>query len=138
MPGFPAFQPLMYPTNLVALPAGSYKSGGALTFDTTTFMHAALDITLTSFTGGTTPSVTFALDRQGNDGEWYPVWNSGATTTATVWSIDLCPSIAQQTTGNQNAPTSAVHVVWTNSARFTWSFAGSPTSVQFSVSLIGR
>lgn len=138
MPGYPAMYATMYPSTLVTLPTASYTAGGTQEFDSTYLMHAALDITLTSFTGGTAPSVTFALDRKGADGLWYPAWNSGATTTATVWSIDLCPSITQQTTGNQNSPTSATHVVWTYTGRFRWAFAGSPTSVQFSVSLIGR
>lgn len=138
MPGFPAMQPVSYPQNLVQLPTGSYKASGVQTFDSSYLAHAALDITLTSFTGGTTPSVTFGVDRQGNDGLWYPVWSSGSTTTATVWSIDVSQSITQQTTGNPNAPTAAIHVVWTFTGRFTWTFAGSPTSVQFSASLIGR
>ena len=138
MPGFPAVYPVMYPYTLVSLPTGSYTAGGAQVFDATYLMHAALDITLTSFTGGATPSVTFGLDRQGADNVWYPVWSSGAATTATVWSIDLCPSITEQTVGNPNSPTAATHVVWTYQGRFRWSFAGSPTSVQFSVSLIGR
>lgn len=138
MPGFPAVQPVLYPYTLVSLPTGSYTAGGVQVFDATYLMHGALDITLTSFTGGSAPSATFSMDRQGADGVWYPVWTSGATNSATVWSIDFCPSITEQTTGNANAPTAAIHVVWTFQGRFRWAFAGNPTSVQFSVSFIGR
>lgn len=130
--------PLFISRTLMALLPQSYTAGNTLVFDTTEITYAALDVTLTSFTGGSTPSVTFSLQRQGADGVWYTVWTSGATTTATVWSIDLSPSLTAQTTGNPNAPDAAVHNVFTASGRFVYSFAGNPTSVQFSASLIGR
>ena len=138
MPGFPALQPTLYPQTIVVLPGPSYTAGNTVVFDTTGLTYGALDITLTSFTGGTAPSATFTLQRQGADGVWYTVWTSGATNSPTVWSIDIGPNTTQQTTGNANAPAAAVHAVFTAQGRFSYSFAGSPTSVAFTASLIGR
>lgn len=136
----PHVQVITFAYTIMVLPAlvTGYTTGATVTFDTSEVTYGALDITLTSFTGGTSPSATFTLQRQGADGVWYVVWTSGATTTATTWSIDLSPSIALGTTGNQNAPAASVHNVFTDTARFVYAFTGSPTSVNFSASLIAR
>lgn len=130
--------PFFTAQTLVALPDSQRTAGASLTFDTSEITYAALDITLTSFTGGTTPSATFTLARQGADGVFYTVWTSTPQTGAITYSIDLSPSVTYQTTGNPNAPDAAVHCVFTALARFTYAFAGSPTSVRFSASLVGR
>ena len=141
----PHFQPVGFSDNplflaktLIALPDASRPTGSAVVVDTTETTYGALDVTLTSFSGGSSPSATFALERQGADGVFYQVWTSGATSTATVWSIDLSPSGSVQTVSNPNSPASAFHCVFTATARFTYAFGGSPTSVRFSASLIGR
>lgn len=130
--------PLFTSRTLVALPGPSYTTGASLVFDTSEITYAALDITLTSFTGGAAPTANFTLQRQGADGAWYTVWTSTAQSGAITYSIDLSPSVTYQTTGNPNAPDAAVHCVFTASAKFIYVFTGSPTSVQFTASLVGR
>lgn len=136
----PHVQTITYAVPLLSLPAitGGYTAGATVVFDTSEVTYAALDVTLTSFTGGSTPSANFTLQRQGLDGVWYTVWTSTPQTTAITYSIDFSPSVALGTTGNPNAPSASVHNVFTTTGRFVYAFAGSPTSVNFSASMIGR
>lgn len=119
---------------LVALPSAAYTTAsGSITFSTNQVTYMALDITLTSFTGGTTPSISFFIDRLGPaDGVWYNVYSSGALTGATTISMDIGPGFA--------AATGTTHAVFTTQGRFRWAFGGavSPTAVTYSVSAIGR
>jgi hypothetical protein len=89
----------------------------------------AVDITLTSFTGGTTPSVTFYVDRLGNDGAWYRLWTSAALTAAGPTSASIGPG---------QSGTNAAPGVLTGTCRFGWSSTGAPTSITFSASVSGR
>ncbi|MGW7001425.1 hypothetical protein ACWGCW_01010 [Streptomyces sp. NPDC054933] len=98
-------------------------------FATSAIEAIAVDITLTSFTGGSSPSVTFFVDRLGNDSVWYRTWTSSALTTATTVS---------QVIGPFPAATGITTAVLTGTARFGWSSSGSPTAITFSASVVGR
>jgi hypothetical protein len=88
-----------------------------------------VDINVTAFTGGTSPAVTFFVDRLGSDGVWYRTWTSSAITTV---------SAVSQIIGPYPAATGVTTAILTGTARLGWSFTGTPTSVTFSVSVSGR
>ncbi|MFF0409065.1 hypothetical protein ACFYUY_01345 [Kitasatospora sp. NPDC004745] len=98
-------------------------------FSTASVSCLAIDITLSSFTGGTTPTITFFLDRFGADGTWYRVWTSSALNSAGATSVQVGPF---------PAGTGIATAVLTGTARFGWSTTGSPTAVTFSGSVVGR
>lgn len=123
---------------LMTLPSSNYVTPTAQTFSTEGLEYGALDITLTSFTGGTSPSITFFLDRLGADGVWYNIFASAAETAAVTYSVDISPNVTEQNVGNPTSPAAAIHGVFTHSGRFRWTVAGAPTSVVFSASFIGR
>jgi hypothetical protein len=119
------------PTGGVATTVITYASAAQATantgvsFSTAGMTGLAVDVTLTSFTGGSSPSVTFFVDRFGSDGVWYRVWTSSGLTGAGATSASIGPSMGTA-------------AVLTGTARFGWSTAGSPTAVTFSASVIGR
>jgi hypothetical protein len=115
--------PLSYPSGAQA------ASNAGTSFSTSLIGSLAVDITLTSFTGGSSPAVTYFVDRLGNDGVWYRIWTSTAASTATVITASIGPGITG--TGNASA-------VLTGTARFGWSSTGSPTAITFSASVSGR
>lgn len=105
-------------------------------FSTAEVSMLAFDLNVASFQGGTTPTITFFLDRQDANGGWFQVWTSGALNAATNWGIDLGPGFA-----TFSAPSNLTqHVVLTDSMRLRWVFGGgaNPTTVTFSASVIGR
>lgn len=107
--------------------------------DTSGFTTLAVDANVTVFTGGTTPSVTFFVDRLGADGIWYPVWSSGALTTTGKKSASLGPGLTGGTvTAGVGTGVGAFPTSLTTQARFGWTLAGSPTSITFSASVVGR
>lgn len=147
----PHFQPVWFSDNAIgapvtyfAIPTTTFTTGNPTglnpdtTFSTSEVVFGALDLTFGGFVGGTSPGITFVFSRQGADGLWYTVWNSGSVTTATTFSIDTAPSAATATTGNPNAPIEIINAVYTNQARLTWTISGSPTSYTLSGSFIGR
>lgn len=125
---------------LMLLPSAAYTTSipANATFSTAGITYGALDFNVTAFTGGTNPSITFFLDRLAADGLWYNIFASNAETTPVAYSVDLSPSVTAQTTSNPNSPGAAIHCVFTSQGRFRWTFAGAPTSVTFSASIIGR
>lgn len=124
---------------LIALPSAAYTATvpSSCTVATNALTNLALDITLTSFTGGTTPTITFILERQGADGVWYQICTTGALNAAQTVSVDLSPSSA----GTTAAPLTSTsqHAVLTNSLRLRWTLGGgvAPTAVTFSASVVG-
>lgn len=125
---------------LLAIPSAAYTTtSGSLLFDTSTVSTLAMDITVTSFTGGTSPSITLNLDRQGADGVWYNMWPGNATgqviSSAGAFSVDVSPG-----GGSWSPPNGSQHAVLGAQARFRWAFTGTaaPTAVTYSVSIIGR
>lgn len=124
---------------LLSLPSAARDTTTSpVVFDTSEVMYAAWDLTLTSFTGGTSPSVTFFLERLGLDGVWYQIGTTSAMTSAGSVSVDVSPAL----NSTMQAPLSstAQHNVFTFQARLRWTFGGTvaPTAVTFSSSIVGR
>jgi hypothetical protein len=117
---------------LVNLPSEAQTAGSNVVFNTNQTTYAALDINITAFTGGTAPTVVFALDRLGADGVYYNIWSLSVGSPIS-FTFDLGPgfAFAPGINGTQ-------HAVFTTQARFRWSFTGSPTSVTFAASILGR
>lgn len=116
-------------TEITYLPGAQAVTNAGVSFATASVSYLAVDITLTSFTGGSSPSVTFFLDRLAADGLWYRIWTSSALTTGGVTSVNAGPGLTGAGT---------VATVLTGTARFGWSSTGAPTAITFSASVIGR
>lgn len=116
-------------TFLTYLSGAQATANSGTSFSTAAVESLAVDITLTSFTGGTSPSITFFVDRLGSDNVWYRIWTSAALTSAGATSVQIGPF---------PSGTGIYTAVLTGTARFGWSTAGSPTAVTFSASVIGR
>lgn len=111
------------------MPAAT-ASGVSDAFSTRNVHSVALDLAVRVFTGGTTPSIAFAVDRLGGDDVWYEVYTTAAITAVGVTSVSL---------GLGHA-TAANNVVFTESARVRWTFAGVVVadSISFSASFYGK
>lgn len=126
---------------LFSLQPGAQALTGAQAFSTAGLTYLAIDLTITSITGGTSPTLVLNLDRLGADGNWYNVWPGnttgqaqGASGLPVAFSVDVVPSGGT----SWSPPNGTQHGVLTSQARFRWSTTGSPTGVNFSVSVIGR
>jgi len=88
----------------------------------------ALDANVTVITGGTSPSITFYLDRLGADGVWYRMWTSAGILVAGSVSTSVDPDGG------------ATNAVLTDACRFGWTFGGTvaATSITFSASVVVR
>lgn len=110
----------------------------SISFVTDGITYAAWDMTITSFTGGTSPTIQFWLERQGADGAWYQIGTTSAISSPTTVSCDISPGL----NGSISGPLSSTvqHNVFTHTARLRWAFGGSvnPTAVTFSASIVGR
>lgn len=100
-----------------------------VSFSTAGVSALAVDVDVTAFTGGTSPTVTFFVDRLGSDNVWYRTWTSSALSSTGPVS---------EVIGPYPTATGITTAVLTGTARFGWTFSGSPTSVTFSASVIGR
>lgn len=120
-------------TFLTYLPGAQAPNNAGVSFSTAQISYLAVDITVTSFQGGTSPTIQFFVDRLGSDNIWYNVWSSQTTGTAATSSFDLGPGFAAS-----GPPNGSQHAVFTGTARFRWVSTGSPTTVTFSASVIGR
>ncbi|MFE4867723.1 hypothetical protein [Streptomyces sp. NPDC056682] len=116
-------------TFITYLSGAQAVSNTGVSFSTAAVSGLAVDATLVSFTGGSSPGITFFVDRFGSDGVWYRVWTSASLTSATTVSVQIGPF---------PAATGIVTAVLTGTARFGWSTTGTPTAVTFSASVIGR
>jgi len=105
-------------------------------FSTTGFDALMVDINITAFTGGTTPTITFFVERQGTDGVWYRVWQSASQNAAAKVDVTIGAAVPTVAAGANVAQ--GVTAGLTASARFGWSTTGAPTSVTFSASIVGR
>jgi hypothetical protein len=107
-------------TNLAAVPgtfSGPLPSGG--------YREVALDVNIASFTGGSSPSITFTLYRIGADGVLYSIYSGTAITAAGQLSVSVGPGLATAASlGSQ--------------IQLNWTVSGSPTAVTGSISLIGK
>lgn len=122
---------------LVSLPSSAYTTTGSpIVFSTNQISYLAFDVTVTSFTGGTAPTIQFFIDRLGiADGLWYNIVSSQAFSAAGTNSWDIGPGFP-----STSPPNGATHAVLTTQGRFRWVFGGTanPTAVTFSASVIGR
>ncbi|MEV5944439.1 hypothetical protein [Streptomyces sp. NPDC051994] len=116
-------------TFITYLSGAQAVSNTGVSFSTAAVSGLAVDVTLTSFTGGTSPTVTFFVDRLGSDGVWYRLWTSAALNGAGVTSVQIGPF---------PAATGIVTAVLTGTARFGWTSTGTPTAITFSASVVGR
>lgn len=127
------------PQTLLSLTSGSYGPAESHTFSTAQVANFAIDMTITSLTGGTTPSITLFVERQGADGNWYPVISSSGVTFSSgfpqVISIDI-GEWSLSASGPFNS--AAQHNAPTYTGRIRWTTTGSPTAVVLSASVVGR
>lgn len=123
------FAPLLN-DQLVSLPLAARATGLQVILNTNQVTYIAMDTNVTTFTGGTAPTIAFTLERFGADGLWYMVFNSGTVGNPATTSTDIGPGFTSGA-GTQ-------HAVFTTQARFTVIFAGAPTSITYSASLLGR
>jgi hypothetical protein len=124
-------------TDVYALASAAQAATNAGTsFSTKGFQSLSLDINLASFTGGTTPTVTYFVERQGNDGLWYRIWQSASQSAAAKLSVTIGPNVPTVAAGANVAQ--GVTAGLTSTARFGWSSTGTPTSITFSASIVGR
>lgn len=136
---------------LLYLPSAAYTAvlPAICTFPTAGVTAAAVDIAVTGFAGGTAPSVTFQLARLAADGNYYGIFapagsnisgNQPLTFSAAGQASMDVGIYAQDNTAKPNATDflGSAHNVFTSMAQLSWSFTGAPTSVTFSVSIVGR
>lgn len=116
-------------TFITYLSGAQAASNVGVSFSTAAVSGLAVDATLVSFTGGSSPGIVFFVDRFGSDGVWYRVWTSTSLTSATTVSVQIGPF---------PTATGIITAVLTGTARFGWATTGSPTAVTFSASVIGR
>lgn len=117
-------------------PGDQAASNAGSSFPTLGFNSLSLDINLTAFTGGTAPTITFFVERQGNDAVWYRVWQSAAQNAAAKLPVTIGPQVPTVAAGANVSQ--GVTAGLTATARFGWSTTGTPTSVTFSASIVGR
>jgi hypothetical protein len=84
----------------------------------------AVDINVTAVSG-TTPSMTLYVERQGADGNWYPIWTSSAITATGQTTTSVGPGCATT-------------AVVTSILRFRAAITGTTPSFTMSASIIGR
>lgn len=137
MPGAPLISSSLGIVGLAI--TGSQTASGNQVFDTTNWTYAAWDMTLSSFTGGTNPTINFFLERQGADTNWYQIGTTGALNSAPqTISVDISPALNGSIAGPLTS--TVQHNVFTQTARLRWVFGGgaNATSIAFSASIIGR
>ena len=121
-------------TTLVTVASAAYTAANTgIVFSTSNITYLAVDSNVTALTGGTSPALNLFVDRLGADGVWYLVSSLPAVSTVSVVSFDLGPGFA-----SVGLPNGTQHAVFTQSARLRWTFTGSPTSITFSASVVGR
>ena len=86
-----------------------------------------VDINVTAFTAGTSPSITFFVERLGADNVWFPIWSPAAIAATGKTSANISPY----------NPTAAQNGILAPDMRVRYVFTGSvaPTGVNFSVTV---
>lgn len=117
---------------IVPVTALSYPTGSQVpadvgdSFSTVGYTSAAIYVTVTSFTGGTGPNITFFLQGLGASNVWYTIWsNTTPLASAGVIAASIGPGQSGGTTTTGNGGFSAVFPL---TSRFGWSTTGSPTA----------
>jgi hypothetical protein len=106
-------------------PAAASNNSPAI--DTTNVSMLRLDWNVVSFSGGTTPDLSFVVDVLGADGLWYPVYTLTPLTAPAVGGVNL-------------GPATDTPAVLTRACRVRSVFGGAVVadSITFGVSLVGR
>jgi len=107
--------------------AAETVAGGVLPIDTRFCTALGIDINVTAFAGGASPSITVFLDRLSPDGTFYPAWQPTAIAAISKTSANISPT----------SPTAAQNAVLGPACQFRWVFTGAtpPTSVTFSATV---
>lgn len=110
--------------------AAATGSGVSDAFSTRNVRAAALDITVKTITGGTTPDITFAVDRYAGNDAWYQVYATAAITAPGATTVSL--GLGHVTAAND--------IVFSDLARVRWTFGGGVVadSIAFSGSFYGK
>ena len=95
-----------------------------------------LDIVFTSFTGGTSPSITYNLARKDSFGNYNIIWSSGAKTAAFTTSLSVGIGAAAGSAPAANDAT--VGVDFGDTVQVSWTIAGAPTSITQATTLKGK
>ena len=122
---------------LYSHPLASDNTQTFVAFDTKYADSIAVDLNVTAFTGGTTPTITFAVDRLAADGiTWFQVWTSGALNAPGIVSVDIGRFGMTYAAGSVTAQ----HAILTGSTRLRWAWGGgvNPTAVTWFASVTGR
>ncbi len=85
----------------------------------------AIDLNLTTLTGGTTPSIQLLVDRKGADGIYYQIDNPTALSAVGALSRSLGAGTANP-------------VVFGNLLRVRTTILGAPTTIAYTISAIGK
>lgn len=98
-------------------------SSGPLAVGVLTQLAVDVDVTALS---GTSPTLTIFVERQGADGNWYPIYSPSAINATGLTSTSIGPGLTTP-------------ALVTSTVRFRWVIGGSATpTVTFSVSVIAR
>lgn len=105
--------------------AAQTTNGNSIDLVCDQYDQLAFDFNVTAFTGGTSPTVQFLIERKGADGTYYPIYTSAAIAAIGLTSVSIGPGLPN------NAAIG-------NFVRMRWVFTGAPTSVTFSASILAK
>jgi hypothetical protein len=111
--------------DLLTLTSADYTTSGVtdpIAVGPLTTLAVDVDVTAAS---GTSPSLALFIERQGTDGNWYPIWSPTAVTAAGVVSDSIGPGCSTA-------------AVITSTIRFRWAVTGTTPSFTLSASIVGR
>lgn len=135
-PADPTGQLVMGCSTLLLIPPGTYGTASSLNpsvFSTRYVNNMALDINISSSSGGTSPTISFILERQEPDGVWY---NILSTLVGPLPPVQFSIDVGAFSIGYGGLNT-AQHNVFTPFTRIRW-VTSQPSTFNFSVSAIGR
>lgn len=95
-----------------------------------------IDVVFTSFTGGTTPSITYNLARKDAFNNYNIIWTSGAKTAAFTTVLTIGPGAQQGSAAAANV--ASVGIDFGNIIQFSWTTAGAPTSITQASTIRGK
>ena len=105
-------------------PTAVTTSGSTNPLQINAFGALAVDVAVTALSG-TSPGISYFLERQGADGAWYSVWAPTAITAVGTASTSVGPGCSTPE-------------VLTNTVRLRWEVSGTSPSFTFSISIWGR
>ena len=85
--------------------------------------YLAVDVSVTAVSG-TTPSMLLYIERQGADGNWYPIWTSSAITAVGLTSTSIGSGMT-------------IPAALGSTIRLRWAITGTTPSFTLTASLVG-